>query len=149
MKKKNIIIGSLAGALLLGVTVPALASAHGMFGFGGANATPAEQATRQTERFTAEASLLGITVDEVKNYWAQGKGIREIATEKGISEETLRAKMTELRKTQMKTHLATLVSQGVITQAQADTRFASMEKMEGDGKGKFGKRGGHGRGMGF
>jgi DNA-binding phage protein len=149
MKKKNIIMGTTLGVLLLGVTVPALASAHGMFGFGGSNATPAEQAARQIERFTSEANLLGVTVDEIKNYWAQGKGVREIAKEKGISEETLRAKMTELRNTQMKTHLATLVSQGVITQAQADTRLAFMEKTHAEGKGKFGKRGGHGRGMGF
>ena len=147
MKKKNIITASVAGILLLGAMTPALASAHGMFGFGGTSATPAEQATRQTERFTAEANLLGITVDEVKNYWAQGKGVREIATEKGISEETLKAKMTELRKAQMKTHLATLVSQGVITQAQADTRLTAIEKNIAEGKG--GMKGRGGRGMGF
>jgi len=145
MRNKKIIGAGVASLLVLGVLTPALASAHGIFGFGGKTLTPTEQASRQTERFASQASLLGITVDEVKNYWAQGKGVREIATEKGISEETLRTKMAELRKTEMKAHLATLVSQGVITQAQADTRLASIEKMVAGGKGKMG-RGSH-RGM--
>ncbi len=136
----------LAGLLLSTVAVPSLVSAHGMFGMGVANLTPAEQATRATEQFTREAQVLGITIDEVKSYWAQGKGLREIATEKGISEETIKTKMTELRKTEMKERLATLVSQGVITQAQADSRLAAVEKLQASGKGMMG-RGGHKMGL--
>ena len=136
-RKTQAISASILGLLMIGAFTPALAMAHGMMG--GAKAlTPTELAARQTERFTAEATLLGITVEEVKNYWAQGKGVREIATEKGISEETLRAKMMELRKTERKARLATLVTPGVITQAQADTRLTSLEKMATDGRGKMG-----------
>lgn len=150
MKKKRIIGAGLASILLLGVMVPAFASAHGMFGFGGMGmtvATPEESAKLTTDRFAREAQLLGITVDEAKSYWAQGKTLREIATEKGISTDALQSKMQELRKTQMKTHLDTLVSQGVITQAQADQRLLSTETLAADQKGKNG-RGGH-RGMGM
>jgi competence protein ComGC len=139
-RKTQAISASLLALFAIGAFTPALAMAHGMMG-GGNTLTPTELAARQTERFTTEAVLLGITVDEVKNYWAQGKGVREIATEKGISNETLQAKMTELKKTEAKARLATLVSQGVITQAQADARIASIEKMTASGKGKMG----HGR----
>jgi DNA-binding NarL/FixJ family response regulator len=139
MKKKSMIGVGLAGVLLSVVAVPLFASAHGMFGMGATNLTPVEQATRATEQFTREAQILGITVDEVKSYWAQGKGLREIATEKGISEETIKTKIAELRKTEMKDHLATLVSQGVITQAQADSRLAAVEKLQASGKGMMGR----------
>jgi len=148
MKKKGIIGAGLASILLLGVMVPAFASAQGMFGFGRMNTlNPQESATLATDRFAREAQLLGISVDDAKNYWAQGKSVREIATEKGISTDALQTKMQELRKTQMKAHLDTLVSQGVITRAQADQRLLTTQSLNARQKEKNG-RGVH-RGMGM
>lgn len=121
------------------------ASAMGMGGgMMGQNLTPDEVATRQTAMFTQQASLIGATVDEVKNAWAEGKSLQTLATEKGITKEQLQAKMQAQRQGQMKTHLTTLVSKGVITQAQADKRLATMQTKSAskDGKGMHGGRGG-------
>lgn len=104
------------------------------------NATPDEIATRQTQMFTSQASLIGATVDEVKNAWASGKDFKTLAKEKGITEEQLRTKMETKRTDEMKTTLATLVSKGVITQAQADKRLATMSAKASNEKGA-GKRG--------
>lgn len=142
MKKKYIayaIVPVMALALVAGGRV---ASAHGWFGLG-ANATPEEIASRQTQMFQHKADLLGVSVDEVKNAWAQGKTLQEIAQEKGITDEQLQAKLKETKLTKMKEHLQALVNQGVITQAQADQRNSWMStQME---NGKFG----HGMGKGF
>lgn len=119
----------------------------------GMNASPEEMATAQTGIFTSEASILGVSEDEVKNAWAEGKDLRTLAEEKGISEESIRAKMKELRSAEIDARLKTLVEKGVITQAQADKRLAFEKKMleEGPGKGmRAGRHGGFGGpGMGM
>lgn len=103
------------------------ASAMGFGGMMGNNFTPDEIATRQATMFTQQASLIGATVDEVKAAWAQGKSFGTLATEKGVTKEQLQAKMKAQRDAQMKEYMATLVSKGVITQAQADKRIAFMQ----------------------
>jgi hypothetical protein len=119
--KKASVVSAL-GLMALGV-----ASVSAM-GFGGAsNATPEEIAARQTSMFQEQATILGATVDEVKNAWAEGKDMRTLAKEKGVTEDQLQAKMKAARDAHMKTHLAALVSKGVITQAQADKRLAFMQ----------------------
>lgn len=143
----------LAGALpvlAMGIIGVSMVSAHGGMGFGiGLNADPAEVAERQQTMFTERAAVLGVSVDEVKNAWAEGKTMRELAEEKGISDEALRTKMQEQRAAQMKTQLQTLVSQGVITQAQMDTRLEVMatrqaSDVQGRGGGHRGMHGGFG-----
>ena len=125
------------GASLLGIsTVSAM---------GNPNATPDEVATMQSTRFQDEAALLGISVDEVKNAWAEGKDIRTLAKEKGITDAQLQAKMQEKMTAKMKTELATLVSKGVVTQAQADKRLTAMATKMTE---KKGKGMGHGMRMG-
>lgn len=89
--------------------------------------TPVEQATQLTQRFTEQAQMLGISVDEYKNLWSQGKSFQQIAQEKGINRDQLRQAMQQQKTGQMKTYLQNLVSQGVITQAQADARLKAME----------------------
>ena len=123
--------------------------AHG-WGFGlGSNATPEEIAQQQTERFQEQASLLGATVNEVKDAWAQGQTLEELANAKGITDEQLQEKMQAARKTDMQSRLKTLVEKGVVTQAQADQRLKVMEEhiASGDGPGKG--MGGGTRGMGM
>jgi hypothetical protein len=138
MKKKYIgytLLPVLAVAFL-GVNI---ASAHG-FGFGMTKATPEEIVARQQEMFTHQANLLGISVDDVKNAWAKGQPISELAKEKGISEEQLRQKIAEQHKQQLQAHLQALVAGGVITQAQAENRLKFMESKTGT---KMMKRGFH------
>lgn len=141
------------GALSIAALGVMSASAMGFGGMGMNSTLSADEiATRQTTMFTQHASLIGATVDEVKNAWAEGKTFQTLATEKGITKEQLQAKMQVERAAQMKTHLATLVSKGVITQAQADKRLAVVQaKQAGQGKngGKHGMRGGMSGGLGF
>lgn len=147
MKHKKLTYSLLTLALILGVGGATTVSAWG--GFAPFNkATPEEQAASATARFTHEATLLGTSVDKVKQAWAEGKTIVELASELGITEDALRAKMEDERQTQMKTHLQTLVSAGVITQAQADARLTFMTANAGKGQGQ-GKGKGIGRGMGM
>lgn len=92
--------------------------------------------------FEAQANLIGATVAEVKAAWAQGKSLEQLATEKGVTKEVLKTKMEAQRKAQLTTQLQALVSQGVITQAQADQRlsFVTTQATTNAGKGKM-KRG--------
>jgi hypothetical protein len=139
MKKKFLVYGVLP-VLAVIFAGAGIASAQG-FKMGW-SADPEEMASRMTAMFQERASILGITIDEMKNYWADGKNIKEIAEEKGITDEQLRTKMQELRKNQMKEQLQAMVSKGVITQAQADKRLEKMS--ENQGKGFFGGVGGKG-----
>ena len=122
-------------------------SAHG-FGWG-RNVDPDELATHQQEMFQEQADLLGTNVDTVKNAWAQGKNMKELAQELGLNETDLQAKMKAVRQAEMKSHLQTLVTKGVITQAQADQRYTFMEQHManepawlGMGMGRGGRHGG-------
>lgn len=127
----------------------------GILGYGTASAAgwgmgrmdPEQLVSAQQSKFQAEAELLGVSVDEVKNAWANGKTLLEIAKERGVTQEQLQAKMKEVRLKQMKNSLQTLVDKGVITQAQADQRLKFMESNMGNGK-KTG-RGMMGRHMGI
>ncbi len=134
---------ALALALLIGAgTVEAS-------GMGGKNMTPDQIATMHTQMFQEQATLIGATVDEVKTAWANGTSFKELAKQKGITEEALKIKMQEAHKAQMKAHLQTLVDKGVITQAQADARIATMQKMADKVKAKKGKGFGRGHGVGM
>jgi hypothetical protein len=105
---------------------------------------PVDIATRQQERFSQEAELLGISTDVVKDGWAQGKSLDEIAKEQGIDEEELRSRIQQKHQEQMQSHLRVLVDQGVLTQAQADQRIESVQDMIGSGQQapRFGRMGG-------
>jgi len=135
----------------LGLMGASLASAHGWYGGFGANkATPEEIATRQTDMFQHQADLLGVSVEEVKAAWAEGKTLKDVADAHGITQEQIQQKMQDQRKQAMQDYFTTLVNQGVITQAQADQRMQFMNTQAQNGKGRFG-RGmmHHGFGMGF
>lgn len=139
---------ALAAAPLLALALFAgnAASAHGWM----LNADPDELARHQQDMFQRQATLLNTTVDVVKNAWAQGKGTRELAQELGINDADLQNKMREQHKAELKGQLQTLVQKGVITQAQADQRYAALEQRLNQVKAGRGMRGmfGH-RGWGM
>jgi len=147
MKKKYLIytILPITALAVLGVGV---ASAHGWFG-GFSNISSDEIADRQQAIFQNEAQILGISVDEVKNAWAEGKGLKQIMEEKGISQEQIQTRMKELQTQEMKTYLQALVDKGVITQEQADKRLQIMQDRLTNGKMGRGFHMGFGRGFGF
>lgn len=118
---KKILLYTLVAVFGLGALGVASVSAAG-FGFG-KSATPLEIASRQTAMFERESSLLGVSVDVVKQGWAEGKTLEEIAVANGITVEALQQKMTAERSTQRTVHLQTLVDQGVITKDQMSARL--------------------------
>jgi hypothetical protein len=154
MKHKKVLsyvgLGALALAFYFGFNTTASAFVRGERGL---NLSVEERATMQQKMFEEHANLLGISVDEVKNAWASGTNFMDLAKSKGISEETLKAKMKSQAEARMQAELSNLVSKGVITQAQADARLTFMkdkftkmgDKVE---KGK-GKKVGHMIGFGF
>ncbi len=117
------------GLSILGINA---ASAQGL-GIGGgpgilsASLNPDDFATRQNTMFQSQATLLGVSVDEVKNAWASGKSFQQLAQDKGISQTDLEKKLSDARTAQITTELKTLVDKGVITQAQADQRLTFLK----------------------
>jgi hypothetical protein len=157
MKNKKVLsyvgLGALALSFYFGFASPTSAFFMGGEGKGFSKLTVEERATMQATMFDEQAKILGISSAEVKEAWSKGMNFMELAKSKGISEETLKAKMKVQAEVRMKEHLQALVSKGVITQAQADARLTFMKdkltKMgEKAGKGK-GKKIGHMIGMGF
>jgi hypothetical protein len=139
--KNKLALYILAGTIgAAAFSVAGIASAHG-FGFGDVRTTPEQYVAKQSELFASEATLLGISVDEVKAAWAEGKSLMQLATDKGITKEQLAQKIEVAHMAALKADMTALVDKGVITQAQADARIASMQaraaKMKGM-KGTFG-----------
>lgn len=131
MKKSKYILPMLAiPAIALTLVGASVASANP----GWKNISPEDFAKQQQTMFENQASLLGINVSEVKDAWAQGKNMQDIAKEKGISEADLKAKMQEQRKQKHQEHLKSLVSSGVISQAQADQRLKFEEQNPNKGR---------------
>lgn len=136
MKKNTLFAYALApvlGLSLLGGASIASAYGMGMGGYGN-RATPEEVATKQQEVFIRQAELLGVSVDDVKSAWATGKSFQTLAKEKGITAEALRTKMEAERKAQVTAELGALVSKGIITQAQADSRLKYLSSIPKEGK---------------
>jgi len=135
MKKKYLAYAVLPvlGIALLGAGT---ASAHGWLGFGGGACPedPARMAEHHQAMFQNHAEILGMDMEDLKDAWAEGKTIRDIAEEKGMDSSVLREKMQEARKAEMKSRLQALVEEGIITQAQANTRASLMEERAGSGK---------------
>lgn len=104
--------------------------------------------------FQKQADMLGIDVNKVKNYWSEGKSLKEIAEAEGVADEQLQEKIKQAREENMKTQLQTLVDKGIITQEQANARLKVMEERTANGefgRGMMGEgfmmRGHGGRGM--
>ncbi|MFA6486145.1 MAG: hypothetical protein WCT40_02150 [Candidatus Magasanikbacteria bacterium] len=155
MKRKHLIISAFTLVALLGAgTGTALAYGGQGMGFGmgmmGGNFDPTTAADRFSQQITYQANLLGLTADEIKIYWAQGKNIQDIIKEKGISATDLQAKMQAARVAEQKQYLQALVDKGVITQAQADARLKfEQDHIAKNGGKMFGLGGGrHGKGLG-
>ena len=115
------------GLVLLGVNA---ASAHGMFGrwgFGASTLTPEQIASHQQERFQEQSQILGLSVDQIKDAWANGTTMQELMQTNNINETDVQKRMQDARLQQLKTDLQALVDKGVISQSQADKRLQTMQ----------------------
>jgi DNA-binding phage protein len=143
MKKSKFVAYAAMASLGMGIMGAGVASAHGLFW----NVSSPEQiAANQLTAFQHEAAMLGVSVDELKNEWAQGKSLEQIAQDHGITKEQLQQKMKDARVAQIKTSLQALVTNGVITQAQADARLQSIQNNRATHPGR---RGGRRMGLGW
>jgi SpoVK/Ycf46/Vps4 family AAA+-type ATPase len=102
--------------------------------------TPEQQTEMVQKHLNQMVSVFGITLDQAKTYWADDKNIHEIAKERGMSDTDLKTKMDALREAEMKTGLQNLVSKGLITQTQADTKLAKMKAKMTEMKNKVGQK---------
>lgn len=89
-------------------------------------------------RITSEAAILGISVDDMKTAWSQGKTLQDLATEKGITREQLAEKLKAAAEAKQKETLQALVTKGYITQAQADARLEAMKTRQASMQAKRG-----------
>jgi len=71
----------------------------------------------------AAATVLGMSVDDLMTELKDGKSLVDVAAAKGISREKLTADLLA----QVKTHLDGLVSDGELTQEQADNSYTQTE----------------------
>lgn len=69
------------------------------------------------------AKILGISVEKVKDYWAQGMGLKEIMEKEKISEEKIKENIKNLRLQELREFLQKLVDKGVITKEQMEKRL--------------------------
>ncbi len=150
MKHSKFIPVSLAavtlGALLIGAG-PVSAHGFGGFGWGFPTQTPDQIAARQQAMFDQQATLLGLSVNDIKDAWAAGKSIPDLIKEKGLNQDQIQARATATQKAQLKSQLDALVSKGVVTQAQADLRLQTMQTRLDQAKGRRGFGGGMMRGF--
>jgi len=129
MKKTKYLVPVIA-LIILATSSLAVSAASGS-GFGGRFINGSDW----EGRLSKDAGILGITLPEMKAYWSDGKNLKDIAAEKGISEDEIRQKMQAQRLEQIKSELQSLVGEGKITQAQADSRLKFMQEHAGRGIG--------------
>ena len=141
MKYNKMLTYAILPAMLgIGVMGANIASAHGMMGFGvSSSLTPDEIATRQQTMFQNEATVLGLTVDQVKEAWSQGKTMQQIIQDYKLDQTKIQTRLKDAAIAREKTQLQTLVDKGIITQAQTDARVKVMQTRMTNGKGKAGK----------
>ena len=151
MKKKHLIYVVLPAITLVLVG----AGTTYAYGWLSADMSPEEMSEKHQEMFQGKADALGMSTDEIKDAWAQGKSMRDIAEEKGIEHEDLKAKMLEVKKAKMQERLQVLVDQGTISQDQMGQRLETMgERMKNregkcDGEKRHQGKGRHFKSMGF
>ena len=83
---RKILVYSVLAVGLFGLVGVGVVSANGWFGRF-SDASPEEMAQHQEIMFQNKAELLGISIDEMKDAWAEGKTLKETAEEQGITQE--------------------------------------------------------------
>jgi len=94
------------------------------------------------DRNTLLATALGITTDELTTAYANGETLSTLMAKQGLDAATVRENLTAAREAA----IAQAVTDGVITQAQADAMETDPGMMGMRGMGGHGGRGGHGMG---
>ncbi|MCK5044872.1 hypothetical protein KAR26_04070 [Candidatus Parcubacteria bacterium] len=88
----------------------------------------ARMETHHANMFEERASVLGLSAEELKAELAEDKTCPEIAGEQGIDPEELRQQMGELKLEHLQNRLDQMVTDGKITQEQADEKMANIKE---------------------
>ena len=100
----------------------------------------------------AAAGVLGMTTDEVKAAFEDGKTLQDLADAAGVNIEDVHAAIQAVHETEMRERIAQQVEDGTITQAQADWMLQGIDNgymLGKGGPGDFGRGNGGPRGGGF
>lgn len=125
--KKIIVLSAIAAVGLTGVLLISNAASAQGFGRGMHNSTGSLMGGRlgSANMLQSRVQALGMSQQDLQNELNSGKTMVDILQEKGLTLDQFHQKMED----QMKAYLQTLVSQGQITQAQADQRMQVIEQM--------------------
>jgi hypothetical protein len=104
----------------------------GGLGFGGGS----------VEEFDAEAQALGLTPTELFEQLHGGKDLSEIAEAQGVDLQTVRDALSTLRTQSMKDSIGQAVTDGRMSQEQADWLLEGIDKGYVNDLGQFGRLGG-------
>lgn len=128
---KVYIILAVLPVLLVSVLALSFVSAHGWFGM-------LEDGTEHKGMmFEQKAALLGMSIEEMKDMWTEGKNFHEMKEESGFVKGEFKMHMKEGMEERMAEHLQSLIDQGLITQEQADQKSEFMEEGMGFKKGFY------------
>lgn len=98
-----------------------------------------EKATEKVElMFERWARILGINVEKIKEYWAEGLNPKEIMEKEGIDENKVKENIKGWKTEQLKEFLQRLVDKGIITREQMEKRLKiEQQRLEDCSKCKF------------
>mgnify|MGYP000602975225 CR=1 FL=1 len=127
---KKFLISIILPVLAFGILManPVEAKGFGFWGWGFGRINLDDWAERMKKMFEEWADLLQISIEKVKNYWAEGKTLKEMMEAENIGQEDVQKRTKEKRLEELKNQLQKLVEKGIITQEQADKRFEVMKK---------------------
>jgi len=154
--KMSILIGGVLGALLvvgvIGAThAYAQSSPTALFNGRGPGDGRGGHGLGQAE-LDAAAKVLGMTSDELSTALQGGKTLEQVATDKGVDIQIVTDAIQAAHATEMRAQIKQAVTDGKITQANADWLLEGLDKgyigVPG-GFGLGGPRGGHGFGDGL
>jgi hypothetical protein len=153
--KMSILIGGLLVALLVvGVVGATYASAQSSltapFHGRGPGDGQGGRGLGQVE-LEAAAKVLGVTADELSAALRDGKTLQDVADEAGVAFEDVQAAIQAAHAAELRERITQAVTDGTITQANADWLLEGLDKGYIGVPGAFGlggPRGGHGPGNG-
>jgi Fe2+ or Zn2+ uptake regulation protein len=79
------------------------------------------------QKFDLWSKILGISVDKVKNYWAQGKNLNDMIKAENLNLTDVQNRMKQIGLDNVRQNLQKLVDSGIITQDQMNQRLEFMQ----------------------
>jgi len=132
MKKNITVVGIFALATALGLSLFAYQADADEVGSAGSRQRGLGMRGSGHERMLeAKSEVLGVSTDELQQQLDSGKTFPEIVEESGMSFLDFHNKMKEVRLAQLEDHLQELVSDGILTQAEADARLEQAAEHSG------------------